>query len=363
LQIFEKIIHKEEKGKKSEMIANNSNKMKKITFRKSETISKHNYFKQPSLFCNKEDNTVSVDPNGDIYYNTTSNGDSICFICDLQVQKEKVFKFNNCIHVFCEKCGKAFYEEKIEQGEKHLKCPSFKCHSIIEESIVQSLVSKMHFNHYKKDSENKNESSNKLHIPSVGSIKSNVKVLLKNNTVYIKQDYFKMYSQKHVLDVTSQETYFGYTRAREQFCNKCFEPALFAKMGRNYIKCLNCTHFTCKYCMKEFGADHFELSNNNYCKIFFRKKNNKVEDPVGLKCFKIIVNSVIIYLISYFFFVFGTVFLLNGRINNLLDSIYRTSKVIGLVIYVVIWILTGSVLLMLFWLVIPFFPVLVAIFQ
>ena len=202
----------------------------------------------------------------------------ICFICDQFFLKDKINYATDCEHSFCRRCGKGFYEEKIEQGDVTFKCPVYKCEKKVSLDIIINLVSEKHF----KSIESKEEKMN----------------ITKGVNNFIKMDSVKYYTQKHVLDINTNETYFIYNKAKENFCIKCSEAALYGKSGKYIVKCLNCYHTICKFCMKSFTADHFEISSFNYCKVYFRRRLRKgyVKEKQFCKNFLFLF---LIYIVSY----------------------------------------------------------------
>ena len=329
----------------------NSLKMNKITFRKSDTIipiSKLNKFK-----TSHEKSDLSINDKLSLKNNMDDKCyNLVCFICDL-IFKKNPNQFQVCEHFICEKCGKAFFEEKIEQGEKRITCPSFKCFSEVNDEKIKLLVSEKHFNQYKKENMKSNlplKSKNCNDLPSA-------------KTINAKKEYIKIHNQKHVLEIATHECFLNLNKAREIFCIKCYEPALFGKIGKNFIKCLNCLNFTCKYCLKDLESDHFVISSNNYCKIFFRKKTITTKVSIGMKCFKSILLSITIIVLSYFVFVFGVINFVNNFTKSLIQPLDKINHYCTLLAHFLIWIILGVVILVLFWMIIPFFPLIIAIYR
>ena len=73
----------------------------------------------------------------------------ICFICDKISQKYLYYSSGKCLHFFCKKCGKYYYEEKIEDGLFYFTCPVFFCKCEMSIEIIKKLVSEEHFNSIK----------------------------------------------------------------------------------------------------------------------------------------------------------------------------------------------------------------------
>ena len=304
-----------------------------------------------------EKHNISIESNQTIENEFSIRKNNVCFICEVQINSDNYVKFTTCKHIFCYKCGKGFYEDKIEQGEKKLKCPSYTCFSEILSKTLELLVSEMHFKQFSKQI----EKSLELGIASYQVIKP--KLTLRNmSTIKVKNDLFKLYSQKHVLDVTNDNTFIGFNRAKEWFCNKCYEPALFGKLDKNFVKCLNCSQFFCKFCMKDLGIDHFDSKGSNSCRIFYRIKSTN-DNTKTSKCLKSIVYYLLVYIVSYFILVFGVINIINEMINEVFDELCKKTVFCCKIVYILLWIFLCFPLIIVFWLIIPFFPLIILLFK
>lgn len=108
----------------------------------------------------------------------------------------------------------------------------------------------------------------------------NQKSILNNNIVTINDksiqkstmaDTMKNFTKKHVFEVSNNETFLIMNKYKDMFCNNCYEPSLYGKLNANYIKCLNCMIKLCRYCMKTYSENHFDLSFIHRCKVYFKK--------------------------------------------------------------------------------------------
>jgi len=228
---------------------------------------------------------------------------TICLFCDNYYIRGNTLSAN-CGHMFCLKCGKSFYEEKIEEGENQLKCPVYKCYSQISEDILRSLVTTKHMENYEKTIK-----KDLLNKPAANPLNGNtsIKVFTINDLTLPKQNSdvkVKMYSQRHVFDITNNDSFRYFSKSKEQYCGRCYEPALFGKNGRKTIKCLNCWFNSCKFCGKENSDDHFNLSSFNYCKIFYRKKMI-FQPPNKVSLMKDILIGIVLFIVGYFVFLLG----------------------------------------------------------
>jgi len=68
-----------------------------------------------------------------------------CFICEFKKSENLMVKLD-CCHSICLICCKLFYEEAIETKVKVLKCPNFKCKTLLKEELITNIVSKEHWN-------------------------------------------------------------------------------------------------------------------------------------------------------------------------------------------------------------------------
>lgn len=197
-----------------------------------------------------------------------------------------------CGHMFCFKCGKCFFEEKIEEGEKTLKCPYFRCNFLVDVETIKKLVTSKHIENYLKRMEQENiillpqKMISDLSSPSKGDAR------------------IKLYSQKHVFDITNNESFRYFNRAKDQFCTRCYEPSLYGKSGKKFVKCLNCLHKLCKFCGKEYTTEHFNISGFNYCKVFYRKRTSGFQTSRANTCKEICLGT-ILFFIGYFVFILG----------------------------------------------------------
>jgi hypothetical protein len=197
--------------------------------------------------------------------------------------------------MFCFKCGKCYYEEKIEEGETYMKCPFYKCGYYIDLEIIKRLVTAKHMETFVKKLGN---NDNIIILP---------KKMISDTATPTKSASdarIKLYSQKHVFDITNNESFRYFSKARDQYCGRCFEPALYGKSGKKFVKCLNCLLKLCKFCGKEFSHEHFNIAGFNYCKVYYRKKTHTIQSSKGNNCKEICLGT-ILFLIGYFLFIVG----------------------------------------------------------
>ena len=238
-----------------------------------------------------------------------------CYICENYFVYDFITLQIKCKHIFCVQCGKIFYEEKIEQGQfENFKCGIKNCSFYLPDSLLENLISKTHYEVISKKKGIKNNLIN-----SQDNISSNSENLLLNKIVdfnsSIKSFFFQNkfqnilnYSLNNVFDINSNENFFQYSKNKNQICPKCKEMELYGKSSKPFIKCLNCLNKFCKYCFKPFEANHIEQDNKNRCKIYYRRKVQKVKEKTSffMKFLQSILMMIGAYLIISTYFIVKT---------------------------------------------------------
>lgn len=282
----------------------------------------------------------------------------VCFLCDQFFLKDKTYTAEDCDHFFCRRCGKAYYEEKIEEGEQTFKCAVYKCLEKISNELLKALVSEKHYCVI-EGKEYKTEGNTTTNTMGVKMFKQKQSI---NNFVNVsKMDSIKFYTQKHVIDVNSNESFFIFNKAKEQFCVKCSEPALYGKNGKFVVKCLNCFYTICKFCMKNYTSDHFDMSSFNYCKVYFRKRLKKTSVKER-QCCKNFWFTVLIYLASYIL-IFSSLLKVSSaytkKILCISDRRSENCNFLKYLFYSVFILLIYSLLIPFLLFSIPYFPALI----
>lgn len=184
-----------------------------------------------------------------------------CIFCEKFMKKDHNTNKIKCSHKFCHKCGKAYYEGKIEEGfYKQFKCCVYDCISRIDVDILYSLLSK----------------------PHLEIIKNKPKI--KDNIIYSSnidlQKYFdtnkipvvKKYSLKHIIDVNTNQQFFQYNSSKQMACPHCYELALYGQTNQHFVKCFNCFYKLCKHCLLPFEDSHMNYTSDLRCKVYYRRK-------------------------------------------------------------------------------------------
>ena len=279
----------------------------------------------------------------------------ICMICDIYFNPEKLIIFD-CFHIFCYNCAKLFYEEKIEEGKKEFKCPIFKCSQIISIEIIKTLVTEKHLNKLFKTVDTFEEKAKISNIE-----KGPIKIIEKKSSVIDNND-FKIYSKKHILEITNKNDFKYYSKNKEIYCKNCYKESLFGKNSRNFIKCMNCLQKFCKYCERNFTSGHFDFSGNNYCKIFLRK-HIKFSISERNECKEITIQF-IIFLLGYLVFFIGVINYINLGINDLLKlRIDKEEHIWKVFLKYFLLILISLIVVPILFMTLPFYPSIVAIFK
>ena len=208
-----------------------------------------------------------------------------CIICEKTVNKKKLYCAECNKHYICRRCCKNYYEEKIENGEREFKCCIQKCPEIFDLNKLSNIISQQHYNII-IDEENL----------------LNKKLKLKYEEFNSNLDTMKIYNEKHVLDINNNEKFFFYKKSKVYICPKCNQNSLFGKTGTHFVKCLNCLHKICKYCLKTFDNYHMDIVQENHCKVYYRKEE---EEEQNLNSSNQNILYEILFLICSFLFMFA----------------------------------------------------------
>jgi hypothetical protein len=187
-----------------------------------------------------------------------------CIICERKIIYNNIYSCQSKRHKICRRCVKNYYEDIIEQGERKIKCPIFYCDSPFDKSLLKNIISIHHYNLLDGK-------------PNMISQLTSYHLKENYNSIYDEKETLKLYTKRHVLDINSNQSFFMFNKAKNQFCSKCNESSLFSKIGGHFIKCLNCFHRICKYCLKEFDEFHMDIGYEDHCKVYYRLENDNIE--------------------------------------------------------------------------------------
>ena len=277
-----------------------------------------------------------------------------CYFCDQFFKIDsRILEFITCPHKFCIKCGKIFYEEKIEEGVyQKFKCGVFRCDKEINIEIIKAIISNNHAKIIKKREKENNE-ANFFKDKETDIIFYNQN--LKKNFSDQKADGIKLYSSNNVLDVNSNEAFYQYSKNKQLICPKCKEMSLYGKNCFHFIKCLNCFCRICKYCFKDYSVIHMDPTSFDRCKVYYRR------DPEKIKKNKKIQQSFIHkYLLNLFFvvsgyFIISSIFLVKFRKSLLKSNCFL--RIFLSCLYLLVFLCSLPICVF----IIPYFPILASI--
>ena len=332
----------------------NSEENKTIKYEDETSIKNNNIKIQKSLNKNlffekeKENNILSnliIYNENDDYSDFDNQIYEKCQICEKTNSIGKFF-FSSCkMHKICRKCIKNYYEDIIEQGERNLKCPIYKCKNIINIILLKKIISEQHYNLLNGK-------------PNVFSQTTNIHLQSKYD-FYEEKEKLKLYTQRHVLDINSNENFFMFNKFKNIYCPKCSEPALFTKIKGHFIKCLNCYHRICKYCLKDYDEKHMDIAFEEHCKVYFRNDNNFIKKN----------NVFILFFIQLFFISASYYFCFYGGflyINNAVKCIFSVKKDSNPFIWVIIYFISFILFICavpVILISLPYFPIFTSIFN
>ena len=289
----------DDKEKRTEIVNNINQQDIKINNKEKESENENEKEDEDINEYNYNDNNTYAERKLLIFHSNSFNDNLIdesylsCYICDRTYSSNRLYSADCNKHFICRRCCKNYYEERIEQGDRDLKCSVFTCNESFNPglSILQKFLSENHLDLLLNNKTKNNE--NKLIEPSLSLQK-------KYNFTNQSSEVMKSYMKKHVIDINSNQNFYMYNKAKVQFCPKCGEQSLFSKTGTYFVKCLNCFHRICKYCMKEYNELHMDISNDNHCKIYYRRDGLDDEK----KSFFYLFLIEIFLIISAFIFLF-----------------------------------------------------------
>lgn len=302
-----------------------------------------------------------------------------CLICQQILSIQIVRIMEGCKHYLCVMCCKTFYEDRIELGEIDLKCPNYKCESRINLNNLKNYISIKHYESLEKNKLNNEygernyfNNLNKLPHYSISGTLDIKKLAISKDFTNIDKNTMiysiRNLAQKHVLQIGSDEPYMLFNKYKDYFCKSCNEPSLYGKLPGKIVKCLNCDKTFCKFCMKILSSSHFDLSSQNHCKIYFRKRGiNSILKPLRIRKDSIMRKFYIRLIIMTIGFLLLMKFLHYKILNFfelLIDVIFcrlssKFNKIKHMIYYIMIMINIPILIFSIFIgnLILPFFPV------
>lgn len=285
-----------------------------------------------------------------------------CLFCDKISENEKYCSLFMCNHFFCRKCGKIFYEEKVQDMIKKksfyfLNCPVIDCSKKISLSLLKLIISEELYDELAKNLNNKSKENDNNQIYNQRNKKEiyimNTEILRKNENNKKYKNYLNKeknkYLQQNVIDLNTSKKYIYYIGRSFERCPLCKEYSLYGKIDGNYAKCLKCLKKYCKYCRKDFDDRHLDITKNDHCKVFYRT----FKDYIQQKCYyKYFLN--LLFVIGGYLFVL-TFFLL--KLKRALKIRRKFSKIIRIIFYFFLFIFFLPICII----ILPYFPMIISL--
>ena len=311
----------------------------------------------------------SYNPNGQMKYNvnninTINNKNNIkkCLFCDKISNNVEYNSFFSCGHFFCKKCGKIFYEEIIEMMIKNkkfkcLQCPVINCPKEISLPLLKLIISENFYNELafnidksknKDNNVDNNIINNKKCKKEINIVKTEFLEKNENNKERFYKNYEK-YLQKSIIDLNSYKKYTYFIQESYKRCPFCREYTLYGKIEGNFDKCLKCMQKYCKYCHKEFSNSHFDLTNTNHCKVFYRTYKDFIQQKFYYK-----FGCNLLYVIGGYLFTL-TFFILQIKITIKSRNIFL--KIIKIILYSILFLIFLPICIIM----LPYFPMIISL--
>ena len=272
-------------------ISPNNNKSKKtLKSNKSEATNENN--DEDILIQDKKYKSSNISSMTDKSENTSKSIVVRCIFCDVlfEITNNDEQFYNKCGHYFCKKCGKIYYEDLIQNYINSyntnnnisfvLKCPIFDCQNKISDNLLHKIISKKYYS----------ELNNIL--------------TLNNNTNSKNENKLNVLKKNNVLDINNdKEKYLLFIKKLYLKCPLCEEFSLFTKINGHFLKCLKCQNKYCRYCRKLYDLSHFDVSNKNYCKVYYRVNNKKKTKNFFMRYLMNLIYVIFGYLFFFTFFI------------------------------------------------------------
>ena len=316
-------------------------------------IGINNYEKYPhndSLDTNREiednnKNTFNNINNNENEYYQNQNYEE-CLFCEKLFIDSEFFENFKCKHFFCKECGQEFYRNLINQGQKkNYKCPIFSCKSSFSSQFIKSLTA-VKFHELKKVDYKRHNNKMKNNNNKSASIRRNPSLrALDSKSLFIQNEEFL---KENIIDINNINNFHKYIKKFAYECPLCKEFSLYGKIKGSYFKCLNCLKKFCKYCRKEYNIAHFDKSNKDYCRVFYRiQKINK--------------DNCCFFILKYLFLtVFAFLFIMTYFIGKLKYS-FRIKSITKRIFFIILFSILSVIFTPLSLLLIPYFPIIISI--
>lgn len=260
-----------------------------------------------------------------------------CLFCEKLCKDENYIKHFKCNHYFCKECGNIFYKNLIEQGQKNnFKCPVFSCINVHSEKFIKYLIC------LKFNDNNKTNSYSKKH--------NSITILENKDNFILNKAYSNNNMINNIVDINNNLAFYKYVRQFLFECPLCKDISLYGKIKGPYFKCLKCLKCYCKYCREEFNYSHFDLSYKGYCKVFYRIKRNKTTK-----------NYFIIYFLKYILLYIAVFLFMSSFFINKIKNSFKIKNIFERIFFAFLFIILIIIFIPLSLLIIPYFPIIIAL--
>ena len=321
------------------LIANNSN-----------TVKINNFFKTNTFNNNK--NSISKLQNN---FHLEKNQ---CFICE--IKKYKLYHTRQCNHLFCNECGRCYFEQQIEKGIYSLKCLKFDCNKNLLLSDMKlflnpEIISKIqtHIKNNKSNNINFNKSDNYESSNIERGVRNFIFKSQINNSITRSNYSIHFMVKKHIIkssnDIRFKSKVKNEKEIKKVICSKCGKSALFSRDDMTYIRCLNCCNSICKFCYRHLGS--FNIQINAICGVCLNQYKIHKKQTITNK---------FIYEIIYIISGFIIIWIGFSKYEALFFVSNKRGKKYYLFIFIFIIILLYNIFF--FVLFIPYFPIINSLF-
>jgi hypothetical protein len=279
--------------KNHNLLTNNSNRVKINNFFKANTF-------------NNNQNSISKFQNNFLYFEKNH-----CFICE--TIKEKLNHTNQCNHLFCNECGKCYFEQQIEKGIYSLKCLKYDCNkkfflhdmkAFLNPEILSKILTNMKNNNSNKNNKNISfnkkdnlEGSNKERELRNFFFKSQITKSINRNN-YNMHFMIKRHIIKSSNNIRFKSKVKNEKEMKKVICSKCSKSALFSRDNMAFIRCLNCGNAICKFCFRHLSS--YNIKINAICGICFNQyrfhKNQTITNKFIFEIIYIISGFIIVWI-------------------------------------------------------------------
>ena len=296
-------------------------------------------------------------------YNKKFENLSKCLFCDRISDNEKYNSYFTCGHFFCKKCGKTFYEDIIDgmiaknNFSSVIQCPIIDCPKIIPLSLLKLIISDEYYLQLLNNI-NKINDENEVEINPFNDKKKDLTIMKtenasdkKDSDIYAtnRNSESHKYLQKNIIDLTSNNKYEYYIKKSFIRCPSCQEYSLYGRIEGNYDKCLKCMKKYCKYCHKVFENSHFDITKENYCKVFYRSYKSFMSQSAWYKYF---INLLMV--IGGYLFIL-TFFLLRMKKSTKMRNVCR--MLFRMLIFFILFIISLPISII----ILPYFPMIISL--